>query len=1593
MEVVGNYHKLTHTDHLDSGTFESEHGRKRIDRGDYTENVFSEQLSTKVTSLPPRSAYSSSSSSRRTGHVPGYGADIVGSSNSYLIATGRGSSGGYSRTRFPSSSLSISPETTLERKTAISRNGGYEGSSNTRGRSQSRESVIRARLQSASPNGRWTELEDVKRLLKGSRSASTSPPRSAPNTLPFPKKAIVETKIVSASSQSVSGRYDTALLDPALPSYNWSSVVPPLGSNVGLKEYRNNLSLPGTQMVSTPGSSSVTAHGIQNNRATSPGPASVSLTSSAVQGVQNNLVSNSSGTSSLSQTLGSHTQVLGVPKNQVSNSSVGSIGHNTSTVAALSSDGVLEKDYKFVLVEKENAAPHKDIELLIMNKDSGKLFSTSSGTFPGNVADDSEKKEHVMTSSASPDVKVQSHGGLKMPTKDKATYAEIRSDEEMNSLPSWCSCFRCCSWWKWLLGLLLAWLLLLGLLFGLIALAEEMRKLKERVGALETAPTFGKLIDHRERILKESGNTLGTSLSFSSNVEKNIWDKIVAKLESREYRDSVRGDQGAPGAKGDPGFPGMQGPSGQPGLRGQDGQKGQKGSIGEHGEKGARGSAGDSGFSMKGEKGERGDAGLPGLPGMKGPMGQHGAPGPQGPPGTSGYKGDIGSPGPKGDRGLNGLPGAKGDMGERGARGMQGESGARGLPGPMGEPGQKGSAGAPGVDGHRGLRGEQGPRGLPGMPGDPGPRGEPGVPGKIISSEGMDKTVVVPGLPGPPGPPGPPGRAGETIVGPQGPAGPKGSSLPGPPGPPGRQGYKGDPGQPGLPGLSARGGESFVRGPPGPAGPPGVPGHKGDKGDRGEIGIPGAPGIPGRSARVIGGGGALQGPPGPPGLPGPQGPPGDSGSGSRASIRQVVMETLQADSLRRSLSGPPGPPGPKGERGSLGRHQYAEISSHVLSYMRNSGVRVGERGPPGPPGPPGTLSRADLAIYLQNEDVQRYLRGPQGPPGAQGLRGEGISRAELEAYVTDYSRSWAASLGRPGPPGPPGPPGAMGPSGTISVTSDLTAMLQDENVRRYLMGPPGPPGPAGRPGYLDMERVTNIQLDYNDIASRLQDYLSSSGMSLGAQGPPGPPGPPGSISTSELMALLQSSRFRGVIGQTGPPGPRGLPGPAGPPGLGGGNLHVEDIVSYIQNSGYSIQGPRGPPGPPGPAGGTIDAEDRQQLKSEIIDYFSSDRMRSYITGPPGPPGRVEYSELAPRLLRYMQEHGLIDSRTISSGGRGRHGVLWRERTYGNGTELEYMRDNGWNARTSTRTSRLPGDTEWLKFDWEKVFNGNRTAYEEYLRDHGWTVHTSHGSGRRSNQQRSDWEKVFNGNRTAYEEYLREYKPADVEGVEGRGGFQAHHASSRSSNHATSSGAKHVAKSSESSAHRSSQSSGVWNEGTYSSKAQLEDLMKDNGWNARTSSRTSRLLGDTEWLQFDWEKVFNRNRTAYEEYLRDHGWTVHTSHSSGRRSNQQRSDWEKVFNGNRTAYEEYLREYKPADVEGVEGRGGSRAHHSSSRSSNQAAGSGAEHVAKSSESSTHRSSQLSGVWNEGTYSNKAQLEDLMKGHTSHRRTQKRAPGLQ
>uniref|UniRef100_A0A670XPC5 Uncharacterized protein n=1 Tax=Pseudonaja textilis TaxID=8673 RepID=A0A670XPC5_PSETE len=239
------------------------------------------------------------------------------------------SSSSYKQATSPSSTLTKSPGSTFERKTYATHHPAYEGIikrtfcfplSCT-------ESEIRVRLQSASPSTRWTELDDVKRLLRGSRSASASPTRSHSGTLPIPKKAVVETKMVTESSQSVSGTYDTTILNAALPSYMWSSTLP-AGSSLG--GYHNNMT-QSSSLINTAAHSTGSVFGVPNNLAP---------TSSTLNG-------------------------------GLSNSSTAATTTNSQ------SDDILRKDCKFLLIEKDNVTPKKEMELLIMSKDSGKVFSAS----------------------------------------------------------------------------------------------------------------------------------------------------------------------------------------------------------------------------------------------------------------------------------------------------------------------------------------------------------------------------------------------------------------------------------------------------------------------------------------------------------------------------------------------------------------------------------------------------------------------------------------------------------------------------------------------------------------------------------------------------------------------------------------------------------------------------------------------------------------------------------------------------------------------------------------------------------------------------------------------------------------------------------------------------------------------------------------------------------------------------------------------------------------------------------------------------------------------------------------------------------------
>lgn len=57
------------------------------------------------------------------------------------------------------------------------------------------------------------------------------------------------------------------------------------------------------------------------------------------------------------------------------------------TVLSSQGDDILRKDCKFLLLEKDNAPAKKEMELLIMTKDSGKVFSASNtGLNGGNFS-------------------------------------------------------------------------------------------------------------------------------------------------------------------------------------------------------------------------------------------------------------------------------------------------------------------------------------------------------------------------------------------------------------------------------------------------------------------------------------------------------------------------------------------------------------------------------------------------------------------------------------------------------------------------------------------------------------------------------------------------------------------------------------------------------------------------------------------------------------------------------------------------------------------------------------------------------------------------------------------------------------------------------------------------------------------------------------------------------------------------------------------------------------------------------------------------------------------------------------------------------
>uniref|UniRef100_A0AAY4EYU3 Uncharacterized protein n=1 Tax=Denticeps clupeoides TaxID=299321 RepID=A0AAY4EYU3_9TELE len=234
-----------------------------------------------------------------------------------------------------------------------------------------------------------TELDDVKRLLKGNRSESISPPRSPTNTLPIPKKASV--------SEQHSGTVSAFQNNLSLGSTSVAGVVP--AGNAGfffclLSFIKNatNKQANGTELQLC---SYVlfffffffTVYGMQNNLAGTTG---------------NSVMAN-----------GVNTHTGGHLTARWSASIFFNILYAGKTKT--SSDDVFVNDYKFMLLEKEKSAAKKESERLITAKDTGKQFTThAAGAGLGSYSNGSLKKEKFMSSADTTAVRDEGNGLCKM---------------------------------------------------------------------------------------------------------------------------------------------------------------------------------------------------------------------------------------------------------------------------------------------------------------------------------------------------------------------------------------------------------------------------------------------------------------------------------------------------------------------------------------------------------------------------------------------------------------------------------------------------------------------------------------------------------------------------------------------------------------------------------------------------------------------------------------------------------------------------------------------------------------------------------------------------------------------------------------------------------------------------------------------------------------------------------------------------------------------------------------------------------------------------------------------------------------------------
>ncbi|XP_028680004.2 collagen alpha-1(VII) chain isoform X1 [Erpetoichthys calabaricus] len=726
---------------------------------------------------------------------------------------------------------------------------------------------------------------------------------------------------------------------------------------------------------------------------------------------------------------------------------------------------------------------------------------------------------------------------------------------------------------------------------------------------------------------------------------------------------AVKGERGDPGIPGISGNPGLRGPTGLPGLKGDKGDAGEglpglPGRAGEPGDRGPRGPPGEGGTkgergspAERGSPGERGERGATGLPGVKGEAGQSGPAGPpglrgpSGPAGESGEKGDAGSPGEPGKT----IPGPSGSRGEKGDRGLPGPEGPKGTKGDRGEAGEKGSTGY-GIPGQAGPKGDPGERGNIGLSGKPGPKGEPGEPGEKgepgkvgppgqIGLRGKEGERGDKGDEGTPGEPGSPGKPGERGL----------RGLQGAAGRPGEKGDSGDPGEDGRNGSPGPGGPRGEKGDQGPPGPPGKVidferGIQGEKGEKGDPGDPGESGAKGSKGDI--------GPPGPAGergLEGLRGPPGQRGdAGDRGSPGEKGDRGSPGLDGRNGLDGKPGSPGSPGLRGDQGKQ--GDSGRDGLPGLR------GEQGPSGPVGPPGIQGLPGKP----GEDGKPGTPGKNGEDGTPGEDGRKGEKGDPGATGRDGRDGVKGDRGEPGPTGSQGPvgqpgvPGNPGPPGQVVYVKGLEPTS--------VTGPPGPPGPPGPSGTPGVRGETGFRGDQGPVGSKGD---------RGDPGEDGRPGQPGTsvdvkralssygIEISDMQVVVENSKKKPSVGETGAPGPRGergdkgdkgdfgdrgLPGKDGQSGFPGergqkGDKGDTGAPGPAGTPGHAVgeRGKDGPPGPPGEPGkpgipgmpgrpGELGEAGRPGDKGERgIKGDKGDSGKDGAQGPPGPPGPMTES--------------------------------------------------------------------------------------------------------------------------------------------------------------------------------------------------------------------------------------------------------------------------------------------------------------------------------------------------------------------------------